>query len=200
MGDDEKREAQEHFERGNKLDESGDREGAVREWLDAVNLDTELESAHFNLGIAFADDGDMERAVHELRQVIRLDPFDVDARRELAKMLFEVDRVDEGISQLRQALNIVQNDPESAHMLAEAYVEREDWDKAEGALDSGGMLEEDADLWYQIGKAYLNDRRREEAILAFRRALVCNPSHRESDEMLRQLHVPAEETSDSDEP
>ncbi len=200
MSDDFKREAEAHFERGNQLDQAGDREGAVREWIDAVSLDPELGPAHFNLGIAHADNGDLEHATRELYEAVHLDPFDMDARRELAQLLFELDRVDEGISQLRQALNIVQNDPESAHMLAQAYIEREDWDRAVGALDSGGMLDEDADLWYILGKAYLGDRQNEDAILAFRRALVCNPEHRDSEEMLRQLHVPVEDPLDADEP
>ncbi|MBI4791095.1 MAG: tetratricopeptide repeat protein [Chloroflexi bacterium] len=199
MTDNLHRAAEEHFNRGNDLDENGHRDAAIKAWQEAVELDPEHAAAHFNLGIAFADEGEPARALHHLREAVRLDPFDVEARRELAEVYLEQDRFDDAINQLRQALNLAPSDGETAHLLAEVYLENEMWDAAAGALEAGAMLEEDADLWFQLGRGYEHANRQDDAILAYRRALVCFPEHRESADQLRMLHVPVEEPPDPDE-
>ncbi len=196
MTDELRRAAEKHFEQGNRLDENGHREAAIKEWEEAVHLDPELAAAHFNLGIAYADEGEMDLAVNALRQAIHLDPFDVDARRELADIYLELDQSDEAVNQLRQALNIVPSDAETAHLLAQAYLDQGKWDEAAGALESGGMLEEDADLWLELASAYARENRNEDAILAYRRVLICQPEHRAAAQALHALHVPLEEPPD----
>ncbi len=193
MTDDLRRAAEEHFERGNQLDENGHRQAAIKEWQEAVHLDPEHAAAHYNLGIAYADEGELELAVTALREAIHLDPFDIDARRELADLYLELDQPDEAINQLRQALNTVPSDAETANLLAQAYLDQGKWDAAAGALESGGMLEEDADLWLELGRAYARENRMEDAILAYRRALVSQPGHSGAEQALRALHVPIEE-------
>lgn len=196
MTEDLRRAAEKHFEQGNRFDENGHREAAIKEWEEAVHLDPEHAAAHYNLGIAYADEGEMELAVNALRQAIHLDPFDVEARRELANIYLELDQSDEAINQLRQALNITPSDAETAHLLAQAYLDQGKWDEAAGALESGGMLEEDADLWQELASAYTRENRSEDAILAYRRALVCQPEHRAAAQALRDLNVPLEEPPD----
>lgn len=191
--------AEEHFNRGNQFDEIGDRARAIAEWQAAIHFDPDHAGAHYNLGIAYADESENELAIVELREAIRLDPFDADARRELAEIFLDAHAFDEAVNQLRQALNIAPGDGETAHLLAQAYLDNKLWDEAAGALESGTMLEEDADLWFRLGQAYERETRRDDAILAYRRALVCQPGHRDADEALRRLHVPVEEPPDPDE-
>jgi tetratricopeptide (TPR) repeat protein len=199
MSDDLRRAAEEHFERGNSFDENGYPERAIAEWQEAVQLDPEHAEAHYNLGIAYADEGETELAINELREVLRLDSFDTDARRELAEIYLEADRTDDAVNQLRQLLSIAPGDSEAAHQLAEIYLDHGMIDQAAGALEAGAMLEEDADLWFHLGKAYENEQRRDDAILAYRRALIAQPDHRDADMALRQLHAPVEEPPDPDE-
>ncbi len=198
MADDPRREAEQHFGRGNAFDEQGWRDRAIAEWQEAIHFDPDHPAAHFNLGIAFAEEGDAERAIEHLRAAIRLDPFDVEAKRELAEVFAEQERPDDAINQLRQVLNIAPGDGEAAHRLAELHLDREMWDEAASALEAGAMAEEDADLWYEVGNAYADAQRREDAILAYQRVLVCNPEHREAQEILRQWGVPIEEPPDQD--
>ena len=199
MTDDLHHAADEHFDRGNALDENGNRDAAIKEWQHAVELNPDHVAAHFNLGIAYADEGEDELAISQLREAVRLDPFDIEARRELADVYLEQDRFDDAINQLRHVLNIMPSDGETAHLLAQAYLDNELWDEAAGALEAGAMLDDDADLWFQLGHAYENGNRQEDAILAYRRALVCIPEHRGAAEALRTLHVPLEEPPDPDE-
>lgn len=198
MSDDLRRAAEEHFQRGNSFDESGYGERAVAEWQEAIHLDPAHAGAHYNLGIAYADEGEAELAINELREVLRLAPFDTDARRELAEIYLETAHADDAINQLRQVLNIAPGDGEAAHRLAEVYLEQEMIDQAAGALEAGAMLEEDADLWFRLGQAYVREGHRDDAILAYRRALVAQPQHPEAEHALRLLHVPIEEPQDSE--
>jgi tetratricopeptide (TPR) repeat protein len=190
------RAAEEHFARGVSFDESGYDERAIAEWQQAIELDPEHVGAHYNLGIAYADEGETELAIGEMRTVLRLEPFDTDARRELAEIFLEADRYEDATEQLRQILNIAPGDGEAAHQLAGIYLARDLIDQAAGALEAGAMMEEDADLWFRVGEAYEKDQRKDDAILAFRRALVAFPEHREAARALQLLHVPIEEPPD----
>jgi tetratricopeptide (TPR) repeat protein len=197
--DDFRRQAEAYFERGNQLDEQGQRETAIQAWQQALELDPEHSGAHFNLGIAYAEENDLPRAIDELRQVIRLNPFDVEARRVLAEIYVDAEKPDEAINQLRQALNIAPGDGEAAHLLAQIYFDLERWDEASAALEAGGMMEDDADLWFELGMVYeMHEHRADDAILAYRRALIAKPEHAGAVRALRRLKVPLEEESDDE--
>ena len=193
------RAAEEHFARGVSFDESGYDERAIAEWQQAIEFNPQHVGAHYNLGIAYADEGETALAIVEMREVLRLDPFDTDARRELAEIYLEAERHDDAIEQLRQLLNIEPGDGLAAHELARIYLDRDMVDQAAGALEAGAMMEEDADLWVRLGQAYERDQRKDEAILAFRRALIAFPEHREAARELQLLNVPIEEPPDPDE-
>lgn len=199
MNNDLHRAAEEHLQRGNQFDENGDSDRAIAEWQEASSLDPDCTEAHYNLGIAYADEGHADLAIAELREVVRLDPLDLDARREIAEIYLETEHFDDAINQLRQILHIAP-DGETAHLLAQTYFDRGRWDEAAGALESGALLEADADLWFALGKVYeLQRHRRDDAILAYRRALAANPEHNDAAFALQRLHVPVEEPPDAGE-
>lgn len=195
MDDDLRRTAEEHFNRGNKFDEDGYRERAIAEWQQVIDINPEHAGAHFNLGIAYAEDDDNPRAIEQLRETIRLDPFDTEARRVLAEIYLDEDRFDDAVNQLRQALNIAPGDDEAARLLAQAYIDHKRWDEATGALESGAMTEQDADLWFTLGQAYEREQRIDDAILAYRRALIAQPAFGDAMNALARFHAPAEDES-----
>lgn len=108
-------------------------------------------------------------------------------------------RPDDAVNQLRQILNIAPGDGDAAHLLAQVYLDQEMWDEAAGALEAGALLEADADLWFELGQAYVRQNRQDDAILAYRRALVCQPEHHDATHALRSLGVPIEEALDAGE-
>ncbi len=199
MSQDLRRAAEEHFQRGNSFDENGYGERAIAEWQEATHLDPDHAGAHYNLAIAYADDREIELAINEFREALRIDPFDTDARRELAEVYLEADRSDEAVNQLRQTLNIAPGDAQAAHRLAGIYFDQGMIDQAAAALESGAMDEQDAELWYQLGKAYEKEGRRDDAILAFRRALISSPGYHDAEHTLQLMHVPIEEQPDEEE-
>ncbi len=200
MNDDARRIAAEHFERGIAFERDGYRDRAIAEWQKAVALDPDFSEAHYNLGIAYADQARNDLAISALREAARLAPFDTDARKALADIYSESEAWAEAENQLRQALHVAPGDSEAAHMLADLYLGQERWDEASGALEAGGMLEEDADLWFELGQAYEDTQRRDDAILAYRRALTAFSEHRDALHALQQLGVPYEAPADPDEP
>lgn len=193
------RAARGHFERGNALDENGDRSRAIAEWLEAVHLDPDLAAAHYNLGIAFAERGESQIAEEQLRLAIGIDPFDIEARLELVRNYLDEEQTEAAINQLRQILNIAPGDGEAARLLAELYLDQGRVDESVGALESGGMVEEDADLWVELGRVYEAERRFEDAILAYRRALVCRPGYTPAEQGLVGLDAPTDEPPAPDE-
>jgi len=199
MNNDLRRAAEEHLQRGNQFDENGHAEHAIKEWQEAIDLNPNCVEAHYNLGIAYADEGNYALAIMELREVIRLDSLDLDARRELTEVYLEAQKPEAAINQLRQILNIAP-DGAAARLLAQTYFDLEKWDEAAGALEAGAMLEPDADLWFELGKVYeTQHHRRDDAILAYRRALAANPEHDDAASALQRLRVPIEEPPDEDE-
>ena len=187
-----------HLQQGNQFDENGDSNRAIAEWQEAIALDSNCTEAHYNLGIAYADEGHSDLAITELREVVRLEPLDLDARRELAEVYLETERFEAAIDELRQILNIGPDDA-AAHLLAQTYFDLGRWDEAAGALESGALLEQDADLWFELGKVYESQPHRlGDAILAYRRAMIANPEHSGARAALQRLNLPIEEPPDDD--
>jgi cytochrome c-type biogenesis protein CcmH/NrfG len=61
------------------------------------------------------------------------------------------------------------------------------------------MRAEDADLWFELGQVYeIQSRRLDDAILAYRRAMIANPEHTGARDALRRLNEPIEEPPDED--
>ena len=197
--------AEYHFNQGNTLDDDDKRAQAIKEWEQAVELDPNHGGAHYNLGLAYADEDKIEFAIYELRQAQTLDPFDTDAAHDLADLLLQEERVDEAIKVLRQSLAANPRDRESALELATVYIDNDMLDEAfgmldqaAGALDFESALDEDAGLWFELGQAYSNQDRIDDAILAYRRAVAAN-GHPEAIAALQNLNVPIEEPPDPDE-
>lgn len=142
------RQAEEHSERGDKLDADGDTEHAILEWKRAIELNPNHFDAHYNLGISYADNGNLDAAIDELELASAIDPDDVDARRELVNTLIE-----RGEARIAQA----------NRMRAAA-----DWNRAL-EIDPGNVL-----VHFYLGQADAQDKRYGEAIRHLRAAISNN--------------------------
>lgn len=59
---------------GNALAFQEDWEGALREYLEAVQTDPQLAEAHYNLGVAFAARGQLDRAIAAFKEALEHNP------------------------------------------------------------------------------------------------------------------------------
>ncbi len=139
------RQAEKHYERGDKLDADGDTEHAILEWKRAIELNPNHFGAHYNLGISYADDGNLDAAIEELETASAIDLDDKDAPLELVRTLIE--RADERIAQNNRTGAVA------------------DWNRAL-EIDPRNVL-----VHFNLGKADFQDRDYANAIEHFRAAI-----------------------------
>jgi tetratricopeptide (TPR) repeat protein len=108
-----------HLGRARKLEEEGDRDGALAELTQAVYLDPYGPEVHRALARLYRAQGDAEKAAGELRMSLwcRDDPA---VRLELAVVLLDLGRKDEARAEARRVLKATPSDPE-ARRLAEGH-------------------------------------------------------------------------------
>ena len=59
---------------GNALAFQEDWDGALREYLEAVQTDPQLAEAHYNLGVSFAARGQLDRAISAFKEALEHNP------------------------------------------------------------------------------------------------------------------------------
>jgi serine/threonine-protein kinase len=91
---------------GNALKETGDLEGAIGEYREALSLDLESANLHHNLGNALATKGDVDGAIVEYRQAIALDPKHAASHSSLGGALYFRGDADGALAELRQAITL----------------------------------------------------------------------------------------------
>lgn len=80
-----------------------------------------------------------------------------------------------------------------AHTLADLHIQRGEFEQAQGALEQAQFDKDSAPLWLKIGRAWIDQSRIDDAVLALRRAYDCDHDLTEARELLDQLGVPYEE-------
>ncbi len=88
-----------HFNLGNALKDSGDSEGAQREWLETLRLDPSNSGAMSQLGSLAAVRGDLGKAERLFRSALDADPGNAMARFNLALVFEKTGRPEEAATQ-----------------------------------------------------------------------------------------------------
>lgn len=97
---------------GDALLETGDAEGAVREYREALGQDEHLAGARSGLGRALMVGGSLEEAEAMLRGALERVPNDQASAMALADVFARTDRVEEAYRQYRHAADLDRRDPE----------------------------------------------------------------------------------------
>jgi tetratricopeptide (TPR) repeat protein len=90
---------------GNALAFQEDWEGALREYLEAVQTDPQLSEAHYNLGVAFAARGQIDRAIAALKEAIEHNPRLYEAHFSLGRCYQRLDDAGRAYIHYDQACN-----------------------------------------------------------------------------------------------
>lgn len=86
---------------------------AKRNFLEAIELDSENGDPHFNIGLIYFDESDFSRALFYLRKAVDINPLDSQFLTELGHLYLELDREDEALRLFQKAF---EHDPADAQV------------------------------------------------------------------------------------
>ena len=69
------------------LEQKGQLDAAIRQYVAALRLKPDYARAHFNLGVALGRKGQVDPAIAELEETLKLDPGYAPAQTNLARLL-----------------------------------------------------------------------------------------------------------------
>jgi len=145
--------AQEHIDRGRKLFQNGDLEGAAAAFEKATQANPDSAVAWNNLGNVSARQGRNERAMELYRRAIEADADRLEPHYNLANALMDAQRTDEAVEEYERALQIDPNRPQVQYNLAYALYRLNRFDKSWEALQHAAELGADAETVAQLDAA-----------------------------------------------
>ena len=171
-----------HYELGKSEMELGRTQEAEAMFRSALELMPDLSGAHFRLGLLYAKQERYTAAEREFREELALSPGEPSLLYNLALAIYEQEKFPEAIPWLEMVSELVPEKAEVYWKLAEIYDLRGEPEKASAQYERFAQANPgEADLaYYNIGVEAFNQRKREKAILAFRKALEVNPEHAEA--------------------
>jgi tetratricopeptide (TPR) repeat protein len=139
-----------HYSRARELKESGDIEGAISEYSQAIEYNSDMGEAYANRGILYYSKKEFEKAISDFSVAIVLDPKDAISYNNRGLAYVEVGQFDRAILDYKKGLEIEPEDADIYYNLAVAYLHKKDYElsmqsitKAEtlGYYDSTGLHE-----------------------------------------------------------
>jgi tetratricopeptide (TPR) repeat protein len=132
---------------------------------------------HLNLGAAYLELGNPSQAISELEKSKQLEPDNYDVHRNLAQAYLKSKRYEDAIKEIETALRYKKDDPYLYAYLSQAYVETNQKPRAievarQGIPYAKGQLK--GDFHKNIGVVYVEEKKYNEAISAFKEAVNLN--------------------------
>lgn len=152
----------------------GEAEACFRQ---ALALAPQFPEAHFNLGNALKSQGRYEEALAAYQQAVRLRPGYAKVHFNLANTLREFGLVKAAIESYRQALALRPNWAEARLNLGVAHAELAEHDAAIACYRRAAELDPGLDVDGDLGNAYLDQGRIEEAAACYGREIARHPSN-----------------------
>jgi tetratricopeptide (TPR) repeat protein len=141
-----------------QLHQSGDFEGAVREYEAFLALRPERADIRSNLGAALARLGRYEQAVPHYRRALRLDSRNAAIRFNLAVALYKNDQIAAAADELAQAVAIQPENRNAALLLADCWLQTGEYKKVVALLEpKAAHYGDDPALAYLLGTALIRD-------------------------------------------
>ena len=161
---------------GLALDRKGDREGAIEQYREALEIDPRCAEARLNLGVVLDKCGRREEAIAQYDKVLEIDPESAQARYNLGLAYFRMGDMSQAVAQYRQALAIHPDYAEVRGNLAAALFAMGDVDGAiicyRQAIKASPRS---ADDYVNLGLAYFQKGQSKEAVDAWEQALALKP-------------------------
>ncbi len=124
-----------------------------------------------NMAVAYVCAKKVEKALAALRKAVALDPLNENAISLLADVSHSIGRDEEAVPALRYFVNFEQRSPSIWGRLARALLKIQQPQEALDALRRQASQEDTPAVWNNIGVARVANRRRSEALSAFKHAI-----------------------------
>ncbi len=95
-----------HYNFGEALWQSGQREQSIAEYEEALKLDPDCAEAHYNLGLALAQLGRARESIEQYEQALRIKPDYAEAHYNLGEALWQAGQIERAIREYEQAILI----------------------------------------------------------------------------------------------
>ncbi|MBZ5624542.1 MAG: tetratricopeptide repeat protein [Acidobacteriia bacterium] len=150
--------AEKHLQEAIALHQSGNFEGAIREYREYLKARPDSMSARSNLGAALAHMGRYDEAVEEYKRALRLEPRNAAVLLNLGLTYYKTDRMPEAAEQLELVMSLGPPSQQAILLLADCDVRLGEYKKAIALLSP---LEKenarDAGFNYLLGTALVRD-------------------------------------------
>jgi len=166
-----------HHNLGFALDDKGQTDAAINQYLEAIRLKPNFAKAYNNLGFIFDKQGRIDEAISQFLKVIRLTPNDAEAHSNLGNALLKKNRIDEAIRQHREAVRLAPDNANIHYNLAIALDMNGQTDEAITHFQEAIRLNPGyAEARNNLGIAFLKKAQIDEAIDQFQEVLRLTPN------------------------
>ena len=161
---------------GNFLAQKGQTDEAIKQYQNALEINTRDAKTHNNLGLAFYRKGQTDEAIAQFQETLEINPNYDEAHDNLGVALAQKGQVDEAIAQFQKALEISTNLGLAHHNLGIALSQKgqvgEATEQFQEALEIRPNI---ADVCNRLGIALAKNGQLDKAIAQFRKALKIDP-------------------------
>ncbi len=164
-----------HYNLANERRDTGDADGAVSAYREALRLAPADLRSHVNLATLLATEGRLAEARVHADVAVRLDAKSERARNILGRVLFQQGELDGAERELREALRLRADDGAVHKNLALVLAARGDLAGAIEPLQRAVRLQPRADTWQMLGEMLRQTNRLGEARASFEAALALEP-------------------------
>jgi tetratricopeptide (TPR) repeat protein len=126
--------AEKQLQQAIALHQSGDFEGAIREYREYLKARPDSMPAHSNLGAALAHVGRYEEAIEEYRAALKGDPRNAPVMLNLGLTYYKTDRIPEAAQRLEAVAALGKPSSQATLLLADCYLRMGEYQKAIGLL------------------------------------------------------------------
>jgi len=170
------------YKQGNELYTQQDYRHARQRFEEALTLAPTITDIYQKLGIIYNGEGRYGDAVTQLLKVIELKNADAVTYRELGDAYMAVGEYAQASESYQQAITLSPQDPELLRKSGDVFLRTGDNDKAVAAYNQAfGLVTFDyVGMYRGLGDVFFEQRRYDEAITHYQKALALNPDDVES--------------------
>lgn len=162
---------------GHAYIQAGKLEDAAGVYQAILEVEPEQLEALHHLGIVAYQMGRFQEAQSLISKVISLNPQDAMAYSNLGLIFEALEKLDLAASAFRRSIRLKPDNPEAFYNLANIEKKQGKFKEAIVNYDRALQIKPDAEIWNNLGTAYVEDMQTTEAEAAYRKAIEMTPAY-----------------------